>query len=106
MPLEETDVVDVITSGPEGRLSLIVIDAGLTEDPEERYALLAAKLRTYMGYCLDEGFADQHPGARLDRVAFRVICRIPPTPAMVAIVELTTRGPVPVRIPVSIEVQD
>jgi len=104
MPLEETDVIDIITSGPDRQLNPVITDAGITEDEAERYALLVEKLRTYMSYCISEDFAQDYPDACLDKVRFLVISRTPPTRKMSEIQELVSRGPGPVRIPVAFEV--
>src|SRR5262245_7747544 len=105
MPLEDTDVIDMITSSPDGGLTLVVSDAGITEDEEKRYHLLVEKLRTYMSYCLDDEFAEQHPGVGLNRVQVLVVSRIPPSAKMAEIRELSARGARPARIPVLFKTQ-
>lgn len=79
--LEEYDKIDTITSDAEG-IQLVVMDAGLTEDPDERYDHLINKLRSYVAYATSLEFREKYPYASTDNVSILVMCRIPPTEKM------------------------
>jgi hypothetical protein len=48
MTLETTDVVDIVLKPEDGKITLVVVDAGTTPDPRERYELLLKKLGTHV----------------------------------------------------------
>jgi hypothetical protein len=92
MTLEKTDVVDIVLKPQDGRMTLIVVDAGTTPDPHERYALLVKKLGAYVGYATSPGFREQYPDIPLNNVTARVICAIPPTEEMKQILNVGPSG--------------
>lgn len=94
----------MITKGPDDRLNLVVVDPGEIVDVDERQAWLVAKFKAYVSYCLAPSFKEQHPGVALESVQFLVACATPPTPAMLAIEGVATRGRKSVTIPVVYQV--
>jgi len=80
--LEEYDKIDTITKSDDERIQLVIMDAGLTEDPDERYGHLINKLRTYVAYSTSAKFKEEYPDITPDKVSFLVMCRIPPTEKM------------------------
>lgn len=84
MPLEDPNVIDMITRPAPGKLQLVITDSGVTPDPEERFARLVEKVETYLGFVLDEDFAAQFPGVGVGDVTFLVLSKHPATPQMEA----------------------
>jgi hypothetical protein len=80
--LEEYDKIDTITQADDGTIQLVIMDAGLTEDPDERYGHLINKLRTYVAYSTSSKFRADYPDVTPDKISFLVMCRIPPTEKM------------------------
>jgi hypothetical protein len=105
MPLENSDVIDLITSPAPNAIALLITDSGTTSDPSERLALLKRKFETYVAYVADPRFAERHPGVDRNRVTIVVVCRLPPTPAMKAIAGVTTKDP-PLTLPVVYDMLD
>lgn len=92
MPLEDSDRIDIVTKTPEVRVQLIITDAGITTDPEERYNKFVAKLKTYVGYVMGSEFKEDYPGKGPGDVTIRLISQTPPTEKMKAITSVTPRG--------------
>lgn len=82
MPLEHTDVLDLVSQTPEGDLQLVITDSGLTRDPDRRYRLLVEKATQYLAFALSPDFRQRFPGVPLTRVVILVLCHDEPTPAM------------------------
>lgn len=92
MPLEDVQAIDRIETPGPGKLRLVVVDTGQTEDAAQRLAALLAKLRTYVSYCLSEDFAAKHPGVELADVTIVVESPLPPTEDMAQIHEVGPEG--------------
>jgi hypothetical protein len=92
MTLEKTDVVDIVLKPQDGRMTLIVVDAGTTPDPQERFALLVKKLGAYVGYATSPAFRQQYPDIPVNNVTVRVVCAIPPTEEMKQILNVGPGG--------------
>jgi len=80
--LEEYDKIDTIAKSDDGSMQLVIMDAGLTENPDERYDHLMNKLRTYVAFATSSKFQEKYPGVTPERISFLVMCRIPPTEKM------------------------
>jgi hypothetical protein len=91
MPLEDPDVLDIVTRPEPNKLQLVISDAGITTDPGERLDKLIAKLKTYVGYILSEEFARKYPDVGPDDVSIAVVCATQPTPEMLEITHLSPR---------------
>jgi len=54
--LEDAEQIDIITQANDGKLILVITDAGITTDPDDRFAKLIEKLKTYVGYLTGQSF--------------------------------------------------
>jgi predicted nucleic acid-binding protein len=101
MPLEEVDVIDMITQrGSDGRYGLIVTDEGVTTEPGERLALLQRKLLTYREAVMTGELAETCPGALPGDFFVQVVCERRPTREMLNITDIITQTQPPIEIPV------
>jgi hypothetical protein len=89
MPLEDPNVVDIVTE-EAGVPLLVITDSGVTAEPLERYRLLVRKLSTYGAAIVSDQFRQKFPG-RADQARIQVYCAAPPTPEMQAIDHITAR---------------
>jgi hypothetical protein len=80
--LEDHGIIDDIHQPEDDRIELMIFDAGITTEPEERYAHLVEKLKAYAYYVVKGDFKKDFPGKSIDDVAIRVMCRLPPTEQM------------------------
>jgi hypothetical protein len=80
--LEEYDKIDTLTKSDDRSIQLVIMDAGLTEEPDERYGHLINKLRTYVAYATSSQFREKFPDVSTGDVSILVMCRIPPTEKM------------------------
>lgn len=90
--LEESDSIDMMVTSQDGKLLLVITDAGLTTDEDQRLALLASKLRTYVSYVWGKQFAVDHPQKKPSEVVIQVMCAMPPTPRMQSLTAVTPSG--------------
>lgn len=90
--LEESDRIDIVTKSPDGKLTLVITDAGLTPDPEQRLEKLLSKLRTYVGFVIGPDFKKEYPQDDIKDVQILVVCKIPPTDEMKKIKQVTPHG--------------
>lgn len=101
MPLEEVDVIDMITKrGSDGRYGLIVTDEGVTTEPDQRLALLQRKLLTYRQAVMGGELAETCPGAMPGDFFVQVVCELPPTREMRNITHVITQTLPAIEIPV------
>lgn len=89
MSLEDSNCIDIITRGEDGKLCFVITDSGLTTDPEERFALLVEKVSHYVGYLLSEDFRQEYHGLKPGDVTIRVLCAVAPTEKMARFTRLT-----------------
>ncbi len=82
MPLEDPTCIDAITRSDDGRVGLVIFDAGNTADPVARFQRLLEKIGTYVEFVLSDGFQDEHPGVKPGEVGIKVLCADPPTEEM------------------------
>ena len=102
--LEESDKNDGAVATPDGKLLLLITDAGITADAELRFALLIDKLHTYVGYVLGEDFSRAHPKHKPSDVVIRVMCAQPPSPQMQGLTQISPSGRKDLAIPVEFQV--
>lgn len=88
MALEDPTVIDEIGNGEDGRLVLMIADAGRTMDADQRLVRLLAKLYGYVQYVNSAQFVVDHPSASLDGIVVLVLCKNEPTEEMLAISEV------------------
>jgi hypothetical protein len=86
--IEDHNSIDMITQAKDGSISLVMTDAGTTEDPQARFDHFEQKLKTYYYYLIAGGFAAEHPDLPLSKVTISVICAHPPTKEMAEITGL------------------
>jgi hypothetical protein len=87
MPLEESETIDIVANDESGGLLLVITDAGVTRDPDERFSLLLPKLTTYLRYVFSDAFASDHPEQKPEAVTIKVVCATPPTEQMKGVTE-------------------
>ena len=90
--LEESDRIDIVTEAKDGKLTLVIADAGLTPDPKERLEKLLSKLRTYVGFVIGPDFKKDYPEHNIKDVQILVMCKIPPSEEMKKIKQVTPHG--------------
>lgn len=82
MTLEDPSRIDIVTREKDGRIALVIVDAGVTTDPQERFDMLLSKLKAYVNYVMSIKFKEQYLDVRARDVLISVVCRNPPTEAM------------------------
>lgn len=104
MPLDDPDVIDIITRPAPRKLELVIADAGRIADPQERLAKLIHKLRGYAAFAGSEEFRRQYP--KVEDVSIVVVCKNPPTEEMIQIAKVTPGNEPERAIPVRFDVFD
>lgn len=92
MPLEDTEHIDIITRSEDGKVMLVITDAGITTNPDERFNMLIEKLKTYVAYVMSEDFKKEYSGLTLNDINILIMCKIPPTEQMRQITKVTPKG--------------
>ncbi len=85
MPLEESNVVDMVAGTSDGWLEMVITDSGQIVDADSRNVALKRKLGTYKAYIQGKSFTKDHKGAALDRTRIVVVCSTMPTDEMMGI---------------------
>ncbi len=102
MTLEETDRID-ITATKGNKMELVIIDAGLTTDPRERFDKLVDKLKTYVDYAASDEFKKKYPSIKAKNITIKVMCKNEPTGEMKGVSQSMLRGKAKNTIPVKYE---
>ncbi|HEX4954151.1 MAG TPA: hypothetical protein VF017_12235 [Thermoanaerobaculia bacterium] len=89
MPLEDPSVIDIIARPAPGKVALVITDAGITTDPDQRYRKLIEKAATYLEYAFGPDFRKDFPELAPADASILVLCRLPPTPPMQALDRVT-----------------
>jgi len=85
MPLEDPNVIDIILRpDAEGKVCLIITDAGVTTGPASRYALFREKVINYCTAVIEGHFKQEYPDLSTSDFYIKVISENPPTPEMYA----------------------
>jgi hypothetical protein len=85
MPLEDPNVIDIILKPDEqGKVGLVITDAGLTTDPAQRFALFRQKVINYCTAVIEGEFKQDYPDLSTPDFYIKVISELPPTPEMLA----------------------
>jgi hypothetical protein len=92
MTLEDPTTIDLVATNPQRQLELIIVDAGITSDPQARMQRLTAKLRFYSDYLRSSEFANDHGQLDTNQVQITVFCRTQPTPPMLALRQVSPSG--------------
>ncbi|HEY4417701.1 MAG TPA: DUF6572 domain-containing protein [Verrucomicrobiae bacterium] len=102
MPLEDSTVIDaILPPDANGKVCLVITDAGVTTDPAVRLQLLSDKIQTYAHEVWSGSFIHDHPDKQAGDFIIKVVCQQPPTDAMQGI---TSVGELGHQIPVVFEV--
>jgi hypothetical protein len=98
--LEEPNVIDIISTTPDGKVLLVITDAGLTADQGQRAAMYAEKLRAYVAYASGEELGRAHPGKTLADVRIRIMSPTPPPGGLDGLSSVSPAGDPTRAIPV------
>ncbi len=80
--IEDYNTIDAIATEEDGTICLVIMDAGLTENDEERFSYFTEKLKAYLSYLLCGGFKEDYSEKSLSDVKILVRCRLPPSEDM------------------------
>lgn len=101
MPLEETDIIDMITApNSEGLHGLIITDAGITTEPSERLRLFEQKLNAYHRAIAKNLLVDSCPDTTPADFYIQVLCQNRPSKAMRSITHLLIQTEERVKVPI------
>ena len=104
MPMEDPNSIDMILKkGEDGRVILVIMDAGITTDPAQRLQCLTAKLKAYVSGIFNGSLEDNYPNHTAKDFKIRVVCVTRPTPEMAQIAHVTPSGDPANRMPVEFE---
>lgn len=92
MPLEDPSVIDIIARPAPGKVALVITDAGITTDPDQRYRKLIEKTATYLQYAFGPQLREDFPTLGPGDVSILVLCRLPPTEPMQALDRVSLAG--------------
>jgi hypothetical protein len=98
--LEQPDVIDIVSTTPDGKVLLVITDAGLTADQGQRAAMYAEKLRAYVAYACGEELGRAHPGKTLADVRIRIMSPTPPPGGLNGLSSVSPAGDPTRAIPV------
>ncbi len=103
MTLDQVGNVDIVVKTPGGGGELLIIDAGVSGDEEQRYYLLTQKLITYANYVASGQYEAELSGVPVSNLTIRVVGRTPPNQSMQIVNSIATRDEPVIRIPVVLE---
>ena len=83
MPLEDTDVIDIVLNpNADGKVELVIMDAGVTTDPRRRTKLFQDKVRGYFVAVVNGHFTERFPHLKTPDFCVKAVCAHAPTPEM------------------------
>lgn len=107
MPLEDPDVIDIILRpDADGKVCLIITDAGVTTEPARRYALFREKVINYCTAVIEGHFKQEYPDLNTPDFYIKVISAHPPTPEMYAMSVVGSKSRPEHRMEVQFEQMD
>ena len=98
--LEQPDVIDIVSTTPDGKVLLVITDAGLTADQGQRAAMYAEKLRAYVAYACSEELGRANPRKTLADVRIRIMSPTPPPGGLSGLSSVSPAGDPTRAIPV------
>ncbi len=104
MTLEEPNKLDIIGKTKDGKIFLVITDAGITTNPDERFQRLIMKIQSYVNYVMSDSFKKEYPKIKPKDVIIRVICKNEPTDQMKQVENVGPKGDKENRISVTYEV--
>lgn len=91
--MEILDCIDMILAPDrDGKVCLVITDAGMTTDPDKRNALFREKVRNYFGAVVDGHFKKEYPKLKTPDFHIKVISTTPPTPEMYELHSIQSRS--------------
>ncbi len=107
MSLEFQNEIDIVSELQDGRVCLVLTDAGITTDPSQRVAALSVKLKTYLNYATSQQFETTCPGKTWRDVFIQILSKNPPPPEFDGMYRIRSMNTEPVvEIPVEWTVFD
>lgn len=92
MALEDTDQIDIVTApDADGKVELVIVDAGVTTKPKLRRELLLEKVNLYFQAVRSGYFSKQHPKLKTSDYRIKVVCFTPPTPGMFEVTHIRSK---------------
>ena len=104
LALEDPNTLDIVLKPKDGKLTLIITDAGLTIDSQERLNKLITKLKSYVGYIVSNEFKKEYSDIKPKDVIIKVVCKNEPTEQMKQITRIMPHGDKENMIQVEFEV--
>lgn len=93
MPLEDLNSFDlVLKPDADGKVGLVITDAGVTQDPQRRLELLRQKVSNYFSAVVNGELKETFPNSKTSDFFIKVVCHTPPTPEMFEITTLRSRS--------------
>lgn len=93
MPLEDLEVIDIVLRPNEnGKVGLVIMDAGVTTNPARRAALFREKVRSYFGAVVEGHFKAEHPKLKTSDFYIKAVCTTAPTPEMYELHSLKSKS--------------
>jgi hypothetical protein len=78
MSVEQTNVIDIISIDPQGRVVLTISDHLDWSDSTEHQKILQEKLNRYLAFVESGEIMESYPNARDRSIAFRVVFKFAP----------------------------
>jgi ankyrin repeat protein len=100
---EGPDKIDIIATGKDGALELVIVDAGLITDPAKRLETLHNRLAACIQYVDSDGFREKQNSGRHNRCRIKVVSPVPPTDEMQKVSMVMPKGKPAGGIPVVFE---
>jgi len=100
MPLEDAQAIDVVRKTGDGKIVLVITDAGSVSDPIERTACLVQKLKSYINSVVSGDLKRDFPEHTSKDYIIEVVCSRRPTPEMASISQVMPRKDPANKVPV------
>ena len=93
MPLEDLESIDIVLRpDQDGKVGLVIMDAGVTTNPKRRSKLFHEKVRGYFGAVVDGHFKNDFPKLKTPDFYIKAVCVTPPTPEMYELHTIASRS--------------
>jgi len=103
MSLRDATKIDLILSGTDHALTLVIVDGGQIVDPTKRYDALLLKLGHYIAFITSPDFTRDYPRTALDKVSIVVHYYTKPSAKMLQITAVMPKGSEAPKIKVMFE---
>lgn len=78
MSIDQLDVIDVVSTGPDGNVYLTISDHLPWDDENQHLLLLQEKINAYLGAIEEGEFYEAYPGAKGKNLIIRVVALYSP----------------------------